>query len=97
MTQFDFYDHPAGLLLDVQADLLNGMNTRMVVPLLPLDDAPKPATRLNPVFTIGGLRYAMVTQFMASIPCDELRNKAGSLGHEHFSIKAAIDILFDGI
>lgn len=45
MARFDIYENPAcpGYLLDVQADLLDGLNTRMVVPLLPMEAAPRPA------------------------------------------------------
>ena len=35
MARFDVYDRPggAGYVLDVQADVLNELNTRIVVPL----------------------------------------------------------------
>jgi len=39
----------------------------------------------------------MVTQFLASVPMSELREKSGSLQHEHYVIKPAIDMLFDGV
>lgn len=97
MAQFDFYSHGLGFLLDVQSTLLDGLNTRIVVPLLPAAEAPKPAERLNPVFLIGGERYVMVTQFMASVPVSEFKAKVGSLSHEHFTIKPAMDMLFDGV
>ena len=47
MARFDVYARPAGAgyVLDVQADILNGLNTRIVVPLLPLSEAPIPAKR----------------------------------------------------
>ncbi|MBS1183360.1 MAG: plasmid maintenance protein CcdB, partial [Proteobacteria bacterium] len=37
MARFDVFPNPggSGYLLDVQADLLDGLNTRIVVPLLP--------------------------------------------------------------
>jgi hypothetical protein len=41
--------------------------------------------------------YSMVTQFMASVPLTELRDKEGSLAHEYFFIKAAINMIFDGV
>lgn len=52
MAKFDVYARPngAGYLLDCQADLLSDLSTRFVIPLLPLDEAPTPAARLNPVF-----------------------------------------------
>ena len=61
MARFDTYRFADGYLLDVQADLLDGLNTRMAVPLMPLETAPKPAERLNPLFTIEGSEYVMVT------------------------------------
>ena len=50
MARFDVHANPSGpgYLLDCQADLLSHLTTRFVVPLLPLDAAPKPAARLNP-------------------------------------------------
>ncbi len=97
MAQFDLYPSDGGLLLDVQSDILDGLETRMVVPLLPLAELSKPAQRLNPVFMIGDSRYIMASQFMASVPLSELTTKVGSLSHEHFTIKAAIDMVFDGV
>ena len=71
MARFDVYARPggaAGYVLDVQADILNGLNTRIVVPLLPLSEAPMPAKRLNPVFELEAERHVMVTQFLAAVP-----------------------------
>ncbi len=97
MAQFDFYRYGSGFLLDAQADLMDGLNTRVCVPLVSLEEAPKPARRLNPVFRIGAGQYVMLTQFMASVPLSELADKAGALAHEHDVIKAAIDMVFDGV
>lgn len=98
MAQFDFYalDNDA-FLMDVQSSLMDMLTTRMAVPLLPVEKAPKPATRLNPIFLIKDRRYVMVTQFMAAVPLSELKAKAGSLAHEHHVIKPAIDMVFDGV
>lgn len=52
----------------MQADLLNDLNTRMVVPLLPDKVAPIPARILNPCFVINGEKQVMSTQFMAAVP-----------------------------
>ncbi|WP_081699734.1 CcdB family protein [Marinobacter sp. C1S70] len=48
MSRFDIFENEegAGYLLDVQSDLLSGLNTRVVVPLLPKSSAPFPAQRL---------------------------------------------------
>jgi len=96
MARFDTYRYGDGYLLDVQAGLLDGLNTRMVVPLMPLAKAPLPAERLNPVFAIEEGEFVMVTQFMAAVPVSELGNPAGSLEPAYDAIRAALDMLFDG-
>ena len=97
MARFDYYTNPeGGFLLDVQANLMSELNTRVVVPLLPRNTAPKPAGRLNPLFQIKGKAFVMVTQFMAAIAGDELREKAGSLAHRDVEIADALDMLFVG-
>lgn len=99
MARFDVYARPgegAGYVLDVQADLLNSLNTRIVVPLLPLTDAPTPAKRLNPVFEIGTEPHVMVTQFLAAIPRALLRDPVTTLGDRDSEIMAALDMVLVG-
>lgn len=99
MARFDLYQNPGGggLLLDVQAGLLDELNTRVVVPLIPISIFPKPAQRLNPVFEIGGERLVMVTQYIAAVPLKELRPKLTSLADRQDEIVRAIDVLLSGI
>ena len=97
MARFDFYlNTEGGYLLDVQANLMSEMNTRVVIPLMPRNAAPKPAGRLNPVFQIDGKAFVMVTQFLAAISRDELKEKVGSLVHRDAEIGDALDMLFVG-
>lgn len=98
MARFDVFENigGAGYLLDVQSDLLSGLNTRVVVPLLPIAVAPSPARRLNPVFRIGGQELVMATQYMAAVPEQELRSGVGSLAEKQDEISAALDMLFSG-
>jgi toxin CcdB len=98
MAKFDVYRHRngSGYLLDLQADILSGLNTRFVAPLLPLSDALRPAARLNPIFEFMGERYIMVTQFVASVPVRELGDRVGSLISEDTTITGAIDMLLGG-
>ncbi|MDN5844230.1 MAG: CcdB family protein [Alcaligenaceae bacterium] len=86
----------SGYLINVQADIMQPLNTRVVVPLLPLSEAPKPAKAVNPLFDIDGAQHVMVTQYMAAIPAKELKSPAFSLQHRHDEIVAAIDFLFHG-
>lgn len=98
MPRFTVYRNPDsdGYLLDVQANILDHLNTRMVVPLLPLSLAPKPAKTLNPVFGIAGTSVVMVTQFMAAVPASLLKSPESSLEANRNEITAALDLLFQG-
>lgn len=98
MARFAVYAEPEGdgYLLDVQADALYGLNTRIVVPLLPSQRAPLPARTLNPVFRIDKVDYVMVTQFMAAVSARILQHSPFSLSHRRDEITAAIDLLLQG-
>jgi len=98
MARFDIFklEDDAGYVLDVQSDLLSGLNTRVVVPLIPGPSAPVPAQRLNPIFSIKGQELVMATQFMAAVPVKELRSPAGNLADWRDEITAALDMLFLG-
>lgn len=98
MARFRVYNNAEGegYLLDVQADLLKHLTTRVVVPLLPLNNAPTPAKTLNPVFEIDGTPCSMVTQFMAAVPAALLKNAVLSLEARRDDVTAALDLLFQG-
>ena len=99
MPRFDVYRNPggAGFLLDCQADLLSGLNTRLVVPLLAPADAPKPAGRLNPTFEVQGEPHVMVTQYAAAVELRELGPKVASLDAHDHQIGNALDFLLTGV
>lgn len=96
--QFHVYPNPDGngFLVNVQSDLLSHFNTRMVIPLMPLGEAPKPANILNPIVEIGGESYSMVTQFMAAFPAKALKNEVSNACFQTDEIVAALDFLFHG-
>lgn len=98
IARFDIYANRSGegFLLDVQSDLLETLNTRVVVPLIPLKTAPTPAKRLNPIFTIEGDEVVMATQFLAAVPGAEVRDSVGSLDDARDEINDALDMLFLG-
>jgi toxin CcdB len=96
MARYDLHPDGENFLLDVQADRLDNLNTRVVVPVRLPEQAPLPARRLNPVFDIGGRRYVMVTQFTSAVLAGSLDAPTGDLRHEHDRITAALDMLFQG-
>lgn len=99
MAQFDVHTLKSGetLVIDCQSDLLRGLNTRLVVPLIPSKEAPGPAQRLNPVFTIGAREHVMVTQFASAVPSIELGTIVVSLRDRSLEIVGALDVLVSGV
>ena len=98
MARFSVYKNndSYGYLLDVQSDMLNGLNTRAVVPLKRIDDSPKPAAYLNPIFVIENESYVMLTQFIAAIHENQLNKHVTNLTEFHCEILTALDMLFTG-
>mgnify|MGYP003383159097 CR=1 FL=1 len=98
MARFDVYVNRrgTGYLLDVQADLITSLNTRVVVPLIALAEAPAAADRLNPVFKVQGVEVSMLSQFMAAVPTSELTEVVASLDGESDAVFSAIDFLHHG-
>ena len=83
-------------LLDVQADLLAGLRTRVVVPLVPLNRFGTPMSRLNPVFEIAGGEVVMATTDIAGVDEGVLGETEISLADEHYAIVQALDFLLQG-
>ena len=87
MARFDVYENPgkhAGTtpyLLDVQSDLLNELDTRMVVPLRHLEhfknvELPR---LLTPVFTVEGQEFLLETPKMGAVTRRLLKSRVTSL------------------
>ena len=85
-------------LLDVQNDLLDDLETRVVVPLCPISAMKGKALRtLMPVLAIEGESFVMLTPQMAGVPKSELGAPVARLEQHRFEIIAAIDFLLTGI
>ena len=99
MARHDVYPMPGngpGYVLDVQADLLSHLATRVVVPLLPERQAPAPINDLNPIFDVEGERHVMVAQALSAVHSQELRRAVASLADQHDRIIRALDVLLVG-
>jgi len=96
MARFDVCRGESGYFLDVQADVLEVLTTRIAVPLLAPGDAPLPARHLNPVFVVADQPLVMVTQFMSALFRSELGPVVASLAHEADAITRALDIALQG-
>lgn len=99
MARLDVHPMPGkgeGYVVDVQAELLVHLSTRVVVPLLPEEKVPQPISELNPVFEIKGKRYVMVTQALSAVSGKELKRPVMSLNARHDCITRALDLLLVG-
>ena len=103
MAQFDIFENPDGktnqaipYLLDIQADLLDDLATRVVVPLVEASAMGKAVSHLHPGFTIENVRVFMSTAELAGISARSLGKKVGSLADKRPEIIAALDFLFTG-
>ena len=104
MAQFDVYLNTNAdsckaipYLLDVQADLLDTLATRVVVPLVLADEMGLAAKHLNPQFKIKGVAVVMSSAELAGISMRLLGDKVASLKNKRDEIIAALDLLFTGI
>lgn len=84
-------------LLDVQSDIIEELNTRVVIPLYPLSRlTTQPVRRLTPVLNVEGADYLMMTHEMASVRMAQLGEEVMNAHPWRQSIKNALDFIFDG-
>ena len=84
-------------LLDVQSDLLSGLETRVVIPLVRRGAFGRPASRLHPVFSIADEQVVMATHLLAAVRRRFLGAPVASLDDQRDIIIAAIDVLWSGV
>lgn len=104
MARFDVYRNEGSraedipYLLDVQSDLLHGLETRVVVPLRRRERFPSRGIpeRLCPLFEIQGITCLMETPKLAAIPFRLLKKPVLSLAENQAIIVSALDFLFQG-
>lgn len=86
------------LLVDVQADLLDDLQTRLVIPLTKaLALTKNPIARLTPSIDIGGEQYLLMTPQLAGITRSELGSAVGSVADQRSVIVSALDLLIAGV
>jgi toxin CcdB len=86
------------LLLDVQSDLLDELDTRVVVPLYKSSSLRGGAIRiLTPTFELDGKRYVALTPQLAGIPRKALGAQVADLSERRYDIIAALDLIVTGI
>jgi toxin CcdB len=85
------------LLLDVQAELLEDLDTRVVVPLSCAATLLEfPLRYLTPTVRFDGRAYALMTPQLASIARADLGPRVGTVAEQQRAITAAVDFLLRG-
>ena len=85
------------LLVDIQSDLLEDLQTRVVIPLTKAAAlTKKPLTHVTPAFAFDGEEYVLMTPQLAGVGPTELGAAVGSLAAQRQAILAAMDFLLTG-
>jgi len=104
MAQWDVYPNPSTrlreeipFLVDLQSDLLGGLDTRLVAPLarsrVPRAALPR---RLCPEFTVEGASVILLPQESGAIDARLLKGRVASLKAQSHEIVDALDAVVSG-
>ncbi|MCA0937084.1 CcdB family protein [Vibrio alginolyticus] len=105
MSQFSLYKNndkstatAYPYFVDVQNELLDTLNTRLVIPLTPIKLLVKKApSHLCPIIHIDEGDFVILTHQMASVPTKILQEPVNDLSNFRDEIITAIDFLITGI
>jgi toxin CcdB len=85
-------------LVDIQSDLLSGLRTRVVVPLVKYTSmAKKSIDTLTPIVDVEGQKFLMLVPQLAGISLSDLGADVASLANQRGAVVAAVDFLVTGI
>ena len=101
MARYDVYVNPltserkhTPYFLDVQNEFIDGLATRVVIPLRrEAAFGPRPR-HLNPLVQVGADAVVLDTAAIGAVPVNELRKTAGHLRDAQGEIQEALDTLF---
>lgn len=84
-------------VLDLQSDLIDGLGSRLVAPLIPAARAKHAIGRLMPTFIVDGKPMVMDTAQIASVPQRVIGGRVEDLSSERAAILGALDLLVSGV
>lgn len=105
MSQFSVYRNNGAnkayypYIINVQSELLDGLESRVVIPLADIDLVQYELKKLTPIFMIEGRKYFLMTNLITSVPAKILRDDyfVCDALHRRNEILAAMDLLITGI
>lgn len=97
-AQFDLFLAPnKSLVVILQSDALEGMDTRVFAPCLPADRPGMRPDRLAPAFYHAEREYRVMLHLIGAAPVHRLGAKVGNLAYLRDDIVRAFDLLITGI
>ena len=103
MARFDVFANPDAAervhtpyFLDVQNDHIDGLDTRVVIPLRTEAAFGPRARRLNPLLAVADAPLVLDTAALGAVPLFELRQPLLRLGNSRAAVQDALDTLFGG-
>lgn len=104
MAQFDVYenaDQTGGLcsepyVVDIQSNLLEGLATRMVIPLITKETIEQPVDILNPVIRIANQNFYLSSPQLRSVHKDRLGKKIMTIMNQRDAVRASVAFLLSG-
>jgi toxin CcdB len=103
MAQFDIYaspgqrsGEPVQYLLDLQAEVIEELPTRVVAPLVSPESLGPAMRILNPTVFVQGEPYILLTHLLAAVPVHCLGRQIASAMMQRDEIVRSIDFLFTG-
>lgn len=97
MARFSMHDLPGGgRVVNLQSDFLDWADTRVVAPLVPVDQGPPPARHLNPVIALEDGQFVLIVQSMAAVRASVLGPAVSDLSDHQDEITRAVDMVFQG-
>jgi toxin CcdB len=104
MAQYDVFTNPSGNATDgipyvvvVQSDLLDGLATRLTMPLAVLDIAKKVPTALCPVILVKGQRLHALAHYAAPLPAKALKRPVENVASQASALVSALDAVLSDL
>jgi toxin CcdB len=84
-------------LLDIQSNLLENLETTIVIPLIKIQSVNKKFTKLTPIVEVNRAKHLALTQQIAGLDRTLLGQPVDDLSNYRFVIVDAIDFIISGI
>lgn len=104
MAQYDVFTNPSRIGTDsipyvvvVQSDVLDGLATRLTIPLSVLDVSIKVPTALCPIVLVKGQRLRALAHYAAPLPAKALRRPVDNVASQASALVSALDAVLSGI